>query len=164
MSIEMTDWAWKQALPLGSKCVLVFLADRHNGKTGQCNPKIETIAEATGQSRSSVKRALHELQELGLLTIEPTVNPKTGGKGTNRYSLAGAEKRKPTVHSEPYPTVHCEPGYGPGVNHPIKIEPEVEPPTVPYQDRAVRRGRAAGASAVGKLANGYALMNGKLRH
>ena len=57
------DWAVKQtpSTPL-EKLVLMILADRHNAKTGQCNPSIATIAAAACCSKRGALKALAALE------------------------------------------------------------------------------------------------------
>ena len=53
--------------PAKSKLVYMYLKDRAN-KEGQCWPAIQTIGRDLGLSRSTVKRALKELEQAALLT------------------------------------------------------------------------------------------------
>ena len=90
---------------------LCFCSD----KSGVCFPAIETIANHTGMSRSSVKRTLAALERSGLIHIEATGQQSRSGKtrrGTNRYRLLGlpiepdrnrARQTPPPVTAEPAP-------------------------------------------------------------
>lgn len=58
---------YQEDLPARSKLVYMYLKDRAN-KEGQCWPAIQTIGRDLGLSRSTVKRALKELEQGKLLT------------------------------------------------------------------------------------------------
>lgn len=58
---------YQEDLPARSKLVYMYLKDRAN-KDGQCWPAIQTIGWDLGLSRSTVKRALKELEQGKLLT------------------------------------------------------------------------------------------------
>ena len=65
---------------------LSFCAD----KQGVCFPGMETIAERCGLARSTVKKAMTELELSGLIQTEATRQTSKSGKtrrGTNRYRL-----------------------------------------------------------------------------
>ena len=49
-----------------AKSVLIYLKD-HANKQGTCWPGINTIAEGLSLSRSTVKRALNDLEKVGLV-------------------------------------------------------------------------------------------------
>ena len=67
MSIHMTSQAWKTPVgSLAAKLVLLKLADNASDD-GKAWPHIETIAAETGLARSSVFRALDELEKSGIV-------------------------------------------------------------------------------------------------
>lgn len=67
MSIHMISQAWKtQVSSLAAKLVLLKLADNASDE-GKAWPHIDTIAAETGLARSSVFRALDELEKSGLV-------------------------------------------------------------------------------------------------
>ena len=73
MSLEAMKWALKEA-PLGknggqcrNRLVLVSLADRYNDDTRVCWPSVGTIARDLGISMPTVRKALGQLEELGLI-------------------------------------------------------------------------------------------------
>ena len=71
MSFQLMAWAMEQRVGSSSeKFVLVALADRANGDTGECFPKVERIAEDTQLSYSTVQRCLKALAEQGLVKRE----------------------------------------------------------------------------------------------
>ncbi|MBB4194884.1 helix-turn-helix domain-containing protein [Rhizobium aethiopicum] len=83
MSYGAVRWARSQRLgdPV-AKNVLVALAEHHNSKTGQCNPKVATICEETDFSERAVRKALTKLKQAGLIRVEG------GGKAGNSYHLS----------------------------------------------------------------------------
>ena len=87
MSHYMTALAMKQkGLKPATKIVLYWLADHHNGETGECFPSINRLAEVCEMSRRSVEGHLETLETLGLIQ---RVNQyrETGGKTSNKYIL-----------------------------------------------------------------------------
>lgn len=53
-------------LPHRAKAVYIYLCDRMNGER-QCWYAVKTIAADLGLSRSTIKRALHDLERAGLV-------------------------------------------------------------------------------------------------
>jgi DNA-binding MarR family transcriptional regulator len=72
-------------LPHRAKSVYMYLRDRAN-KDGKCYPAIGTIARELKLSRSTVKRALADLEKSGYLHREPRWR-ENGGKSSNHYFL-----------------------------------------------------------------------------
>jgi hypothetical protein len=70
MSLKASGWAMDQRLSTHQKMVLLVLADCHNGETGQCNPRRQTIIERGGMSRTAFARAMEILLETGLVSRE----------------------------------------------------------------------------------------------
>jgi hypothetical protein len=54
-------------LPPATKLVLMLLANRHNGDTGLCYPKQETLAAEAGMSVRSLRTHIIELEKAGLI-------------------------------------------------------------------------------------------------
>lgn len=79
------SFLYRSELPSRAVSVYMYLADRAN-KDGQCYPAIPTIAYETKLSRSTVKRALDDLQRAGFLTRESRYRGK-GGNSSNLYTL-----------------------------------------------------------------------------
>src|SRR5947199_65988 len=72
MSIQAVGWALEQYIPTPiAKLVLVSLANHANHETGECWPKIETIARECSCSIRSVQRYVRVLEEKGLVKVEP---------------------------------------------------------------------------------------------
>ncbi|MDE1464816.1 DnaT-like ssDNA-binding domain-containing protein [Spartinivicinus poritis] len=68
MSVQAIAWAFSLSnLEPNKKIVLLALADNANDQ-GYCWPAMDTIAEKTSLSRSTVKRHIKSLAELNLLT------------------------------------------------------------------------------------------------
>jgi len=72
-------------LPHRAVAVYMYLFDRAN-KDGECYPSIPTIAYELKLSRSTVKRALVDLEKAGHLTHENRYR-KNGAKSSNLYFL-----------------------------------------------------------------------------
>ena len=91
MSHYMTALAMKQkALKPAAKIVLYWIADHHNGETGQCNPSIKRLAECCEMSRRSVENHIAALVDAGLVKVKNIYRDK-GGKTSNSYTLCLAE-------------------------------------------------------------------------
>lgn len=82
MSIKIQSLCWKIKLPATQKLVLICLSE-FTDDSGRCFPSIGTIAERTGLNPRSVRRAVSELEKVGLLTrsfctgkrTDYTINP-----------------------------------------------------------------------------------------
>ena len=87
MSHYMTALAMKQkGLRPATKVVLYWIADHHNGETGDCFPSINRLANLCEMSRRSVETHITALEDQKLLTRKAQYRD-TGGKTTNSYSL-----------------------------------------------------------------------------
>lgn len=76
---------YKSELPHRAKSVYMYLHDRAD-KEGKCYPAIGTIARELNLSRSTVKRALTDLEKQGYLRKEQRWR-ENGGKSSNLYFL-----------------------------------------------------------------------------
>ncbi|MFT4068949.1 helix-turn-helix domain-containing protein [Paraburkholderia sp.] len=85
MSFQAMTWAVEQELPALQKLVLLMLANCTNQHTGRCDPSHERLAKECGMSRDSVKRAISELAEKGLVEIRRQAN--NGVNLPNQYTL-----------------------------------------------------------------------------
>ena len=72
-------------LPHRAVAVYMYLRDRAN-KDGSCYPAINTIAKDLKISKSTVKRALYDLEKDGYIWHERRYR-KTGGNSSNIYYL-----------------------------------------------------------------------------
>lgn len=89
MSHDATNWAIKQrGLKPATKIVLWHLADCHNGHTGQCNPRQDTLAEMCEMSRSTLNVHLGRLEELGLIKRIVSFDKSTRRQRATHYVLA----------------------------------------------------------------------------
>lgn len=85
MSIEALNWAWQQLATISSpsnRLVLLALADAAN-EDGECWPRLDVLAKKTGVSRSRVSRAVHTMEEEGLLIVG-----RRGQGKANTYTLS----------------------------------------------------------------------------
>jgi len=73
-------------LPHRAKSVYMYLHDRSD-KDGKCYPAIGTIARELHLSKSTIKRALFDLEKLGYLRREQRWR-ENGGKSSNLYFLS----------------------------------------------------------------------------
>jgi hypothetical protein len=85
MSFEAMKWAVGQKLPATQKLVLLILANRLNGSTGQCNPSIAGLAQDCSLSESACKVAIRALKERGLIEVIHQSRPS--GRVANQYRL-----------------------------------------------------------------------------
>nr|WP_321482600.1 helix-turn-helix domain-containing protein [uncultured Cohaesibacter sp.] len=138
MSVKVSTWAWELQCVKGmTKLVLMALADSADDD-GFCWPKLDTIASKASTSRSTVKRAIKELADLNLLSVEHRER-ENGASATNYYwvnvghnpdlyvqDVEGA-KMNPSrtseeqteqggVQNEPGEGFTCDPGRGSMVN------------------------------------------------
>lgn len=72
-------------LPHRAKTVYIYLRDRA-GKGADCWPAVKTIAADLQLSRSTVKRALHDLVKAGLIEKESRYR-ENGSNTSNRLFL-----------------------------------------------------------------------------
>ena len=86
MSTVATKWAWQADLSPSLKQVLLALAECHNRKTGQCNPKVETIATMVGKKKRATQYALRALEKMGY--IKPIKRRRGSRQTSNQYALA----------------------------------------------------------------------------
>ena len=76
---------YQEDLSPRSKLVYMYLKDRAN-KEGQCWPAIQTIGRDLGLSRSTVKRALKELEQAAFLTKQGRKRENEGDT-SNLYQI-----------------------------------------------------------------------------
>ncbi len=72
-------------LPHRARAVYIYLRDRA-GKGSDCWPAVKTIAADLQLSRSTVKRALHDLERAGLIEKESRYR-ENGSNTSNRLIL-----------------------------------------------------------------------------
>lgn len=76
---------YSSELPHRARAVYMYLHDRAD-KDGKCYPAIGTIAKELKLSRSTVKRAIADLEKSGRLRKEQRWR-ENGGKSSNLYYL-----------------------------------------------------------------------------
>lgn len=76
---------YSSELPHRARAVYMYLADRAD-KDGKCYPAIGTIARELKLSRSTVKRAISDLERGGYLRKEQRWR-ENGGKSSNMFYL-----------------------------------------------------------------------------
>lgn len=86
VSIQALQWAFIQPVKTTPRFVLVVLAD-HADQAHSCYPSVGRISERTGLGASTIRRALGELQEAGLLRIEER-SRENGSQTSSRYYLS----------------------------------------------------------------------------
>lgn len=69
MSFQAMAWAVQHRLPVKEKITLLILANYASNKDGDCYPSLGTLADDTGLSKDSVIRAIKELEDAGLLSV-----------------------------------------------------------------------------------------------
>lgn len=72
-------------LPHRCKTVYIYLKDRST-LSGSCWPGVKTIASNLGLSRSTVKRALRELEDAGWIQKQPRYR-ENGSSTSNLYII-----------------------------------------------------------------------------
>lgn len=79
------DFLYCMDLPHRALSVYIYLSDRAN-KENECWPAIPTIATELKLSQSTVRRALQDLRDAGLIQTEQRYR-KHGGKSSLLYKL-----------------------------------------------------------------------------
>ena len=85
MSIKVMTWAWEQELPPLTKLVLMARA-AHCDEEGYAWPGIRGIAKKCGVAHRTVQRQVEDLQDKGILKVEPRQRPD-GSSSSNGYTV-----------------------------------------------------------------------------
>jgi len=102
----MTALAMRQTgIKPAAKIVLYWLADHHNGETGQCNPSINRLARYCEMSRRAVENHLQSLQDAGLIKIK-TKFREQGGQTSNTYARCMDERDAQKLRTPPAKSAH----------------------------------------------------------
>ncbi len=104
-----------------AKAILLSLALRANDAR-QCWPSVKLIALDSGFGASTVKRALTQLSESGLIVRERRTNQDRGDPESTLYTVRG---RPTPVQSEPTPSVQCGPSVQSGPTPSVQSGPGV---------------------------------------
>lgn len=83
--MSLFESIYQEELPARAKLVYMYLKDRAN-REGRCWPAIQTIGRDLGLSRSTVKRAIRELEQSGLLTRQGRKR-ENHGDTSNLYQI-----------------------------------------------------------------------------
>lgn len=102
MSVEAIKWAWAQSRGLRSteKFLLVYLADRYNEEQGFAWPSLARMSKDTSISKTSLKKALKRLEELGYIRRQHRYKPEDGSRFTSAIHLP---------HNKPLPVGPLKP-------------------------------------------------------
>lgn len=88
MSVKALEWASNvQGISRRAKIVLKEIANRYNDKKGRAWPSQARMARDTGYSRSTINRALNELEEKGLIIRIASFDTNSQARTSNRYFL-----------------------------------------------------------------------------
>ena len=142
MSWKALDWATESDIRSPTtKFVLHLLANKADEEFS-CYPSIRTLMAESGAGRSTVMRALQELQAEGFITRRPQFHD-SGAQRSTRYYLnhPQAPHLAPVPIGTPRPksTAPSHMGRGPtrdptGVPNRDPLNPPLEPPTEPASD------------------------------
>ena len=80
------SFLYRTELPHRAKLVYLYLHDRAD-KDGKAWPGLNTVAADLSLSRSTVKRAIRDLEQAGLLKKQPH-HRENGSTTSNRYYLS----------------------------------------------------------------------------
>ena len=119
MTVHVTSWVLRNSrATLGSRLVLLVLADYADEDGGSCWPSVKTIARETLLSERQVQYCLRSLEKMGEISIE-----KGGGRRSNRYRvlMAGVQNLHPPSNGRG--ATHFTPGV-----QPIAPDPPIDPP------------------------------------
>lgn len=104
MSLPALGWAYKQRVGSPArKVVLLALAHHQNYETDLCCPSLKTLQDETELSRSSVCRALADLEDLHL--IERRVRKRGNGSNSSTQYVLQTETRLVPQRDGDSPTV-----------------------------------------------------------
>lgn len=120
MSVHVTSWVLRNSrATLGSRLVLLCLADYADDKGGNCWPSVQTISNETLLSERQVQYALRHLEQIGEIAVEE----KGGGRRSTRYivCMSGVQNLHPSSNGRG--ATHCTPEV-----QPTAPDPSVEPP------------------------------------
>ena len=97
----MTALAMKQkGLKPATKIVLYWIADHHNGETGECFPSHKRIADMAELSDRDVRRQINKLVDAGLVVIENRARGN-GSQTSNNYVLKLGDETGRTIRPAP---------------------------------------------------------------
>jgi hypothetical protein len=83
----ISSYEWEHGLSGRAVAVYRWLAWRENVDTGRCDPSHHDIAQGTGFGVTTVRKALEELREAGLVTWKGRARDRDRGRTSNAYYL-----------------------------------------------------------------------------
>ncbi len=120
MSVHVMSWVLRNSrATLGSRLVILALADYADENGGSCWPSVKTISNDTLLSVRQVQYALRHLEQLGEIAVEE----QGGGRRSTRYRILMPEVQNLHPSSNGRGATHCTPGV-----QPTAPDPSVEPP------------------------------------
>lgn len=103
MSVQLIAWAYEQRVGSPSrKAVLIALANRANHDTGRCTPLIENIAKETELGISTVRQAIKDMCEAGIIGRE-RIRRHDGSYSGYAYTFPAAGSPPPAAGASPPP-------------------------------------------------------------
>ena len=126
MSFEAMAWAVKQDCgSAASKLTLLMLANHSNGHTGQCNPRLKTLASECEMRVETLRTHIKNLEDRGLLTVIPQYTEGVQLPNQYRLNLRGGTSENRT----PPPSENHKGGTS-EKHHPYKQEDNLEEETI----------------------------------
>lgn len=120
MSVHVTSWVLRNSrATLGTRLVILALADYADDNGGSCWPSVRTICRDTLLSERQVQYALRSLEQMGEITVEQ----KGGGRRSTMYRIVmpGVQNLHPSENGRG--AMDCTPEV-----QPVAPDPSVEPP------------------------------------
>jgi len=99
MSFQAMTWATQQKIPAMQKIVLLMLANRINGDTGECYPSISRLSSECGMTGRALINQLQLLEKHGYIQVKRTA--LNGINQANVYKLS-TSKFNSEYNSLPY--------------------------------------------------------------
>ena len=120
MSVQATAWVLRNSrATLGTRLVILALADYADERGGSCWPSVKTICQETLLSERQVQYALRALEQMGEIVVEQ----KGGGRRSTKYRLIMAEVQNLHPSENGRGAMDCTPEV-----QPVAPDPSVEPP------------------------------------
>jgi hypothetical protein len=133
LTVHVTSWVLRNSkATLGSRLVLLVLADYADEDGGSCWPSVKTIAKETLLSERQVQYALRNLEQIGEIAIEEM----GGGRRSTRYRICmgGAQNLHPSSNGRG--ATHFTPEVQPTAPDPPIEPPEEQTPAAAPRKRA----------------------------
>ena len=138
MAYQASNWAWELELPMTQKFVLIALADMAD-ESLSCFPGQKRIAQMIGSSERTVRRALLDLETMGLIDRQER-RAEDGYRTSDRYVLktkVTLAKRSPAKMAAS-PTGQIVPGQSRQSHRPsATVSPAIDDTLTGHSDRAI---------------------------